>query len=1262
VGIILAMLRACHGARRARFLTLALALAGGGCAVGAVAWGAAQGLQWTAGDGHRRAPLAPTASDRVGFSALPPLTTAVGFTNTLPESRHITNQILLNGAGVAAGDVDGDGCADLYFCASYGTNRLLRNLGGWRFEAVPDAGGAGCAWLTSTGAAFADLDGDGDLDLVVNTLGNGSRVFLNDGRGKFTSFPGVLNPQAGAMSVALGDVDGDGFLDLYVANYRMSALMDMPSARVTFRTVDGRQQIETFTGRAVTEPDLTNRFSVGPRGEIEESGDPDVLYLNQRGTNFILQPFDQGAFLDEEGRPLPAPLREWGLSAMFRDLNQDGRPDLYVCNDFHTPDRLWINQGQGRFRLIPRLALRHTSQFSMAVDFADVNRDGFDDFFVLDMMSRDHLQRMRYVGDRPPDDAVVRGELNRPQYGHNVLFLNRGNLTFAEIAQLGGVEASEWSWACAFVDVDLDGFEDLLVANGMERAARDLDTVERLRSLRTSRRMSDREVFEARRMFPRLATPNLAFRNGGDLTFTEMGHRWGFDASDISQGMALADLDNDGDLDVVVNNLNAPAGLYRNETAAPRVAVRLKGRFPNTRGIGARIQLFGAAASPQSQEMIAGGRYLSGDDPIRTFAAATSGAPLRLEVRWPSGAITPVAPCLPNHLYEVEEPAPPVAAPQPSEAAARPAPLFEDVSARLNHVHQDEPFDDFLRQSLLPHKLSRAGPGVAWGDFDGDGDDDLVVGAGRGGRLACFLNDGQGGFQRRGSALGKETVGEPALTRDVLGLLLWPQPDGKKRLLTASSHYEDGLAEGPAVRDHDLSTGEVTEVAPTTESSVGPLAMADVDGNGELDLFIGGRVIPGRYPEAATSRLLRREGGQFRSIPADVELLRGIGLVSAAVFADLDADGDPDLVLACEWGPVRLLRNQAGRFRDETEAWQLAGNAGWWNGVAVGDLDEDGRLDLVASNWGRNSKYQAHRDQPLRLYSADFDGDNYLELTESWYDSALSKYVPVHQRDALARALPALRARFPSHRAYSTAGIEEVLGNALQGCQLHRATWLESTVFFNRSDHFEARALPVEAQFAPAFGVCVTDADGDGHEDVFLAQNFFSPQLDTSRYDAGCGLWLMGDGRGGFRAIPVSESGVFVPGEGRAAAVADFDQDGRVDLVVGQNSGKVRLFRNLRSTPGLRVRLKGPAGNPAGFGAAARLMFGQRGGPWREFHLGSGFLSQDAATQVLATPHSPSTIEVRWPWGNRESWPIPASAAAVEIDAKTGVRVVAEHK
>jgi hypothetical protein len=1228
------------------------------------------GQSWQAGPGYRFIRLSVLSEGKPGFTLMTPQQTGVWFTNLLPESRSLTNTILPNGSGVAAGDIDGDGLCDVFFGGLGGGSRLYRNLGHWKFEDITSPAGVACSNLDVTGAVFADIDGDGDLDLIVNSIGGGTLIFINDGKGHFSRSPQLLNQRRGGTSLALADASGNGHLDLYIANYRASTILDAPGTRFSMKMINNKPEVVAINGRPLTDPEWTNRFefktSMDPQGRAhfarEELGEPDLYCRNIGNGQFEAAPWDNGTFLDETGNSLAHAPFDWGLSVMFRDFNGDGAPDLYICNDFSSPDRFWLNDGHGHFRAALRMALRETSFSSMGIDAADLNRDGFDDFLVVDMLSRDHRRRLTQRNSAHSEMASIGDSADRPQYTRNTLFLNRGDGTYAEIAQYAGLDATEWSWAPIFLDVDLDGYEDLLIPNGFVRDNMNIDVQARIKQTSPNQSRSA-ESLSLRKLFPPLTTSNLAFRNQGDLRFEDVSKVWGFDTAVISQGACLADLDNDGDLDVVVNNMNEAAGLYRNDTAAPRIAVRLNGLPSNTRGIGARISVTGGPM-PQSQVMVCGGRYLSADDTLRVFAAGTSTNRLRIDVTWRSGKHTMVADALANCLYEIDEnAAQSIASTQPPA----PEPVFEDVSARLSHLHHDDPYDDFQRQPLLPRRLSQLGPGVCWWDVDGDGWDDLLVASGKGGRLACYHNNRQGGFN---------LLNEPPWTNSVgwdqTSIVGWQG----RGLLVATANYEDGQASGSAVQVYE--NRQSRELIQAGSSSVGPLALADYQSTGSLGLFIAGRVKPGQYPLPADSYIYYQREGRLVLDPTNTSVLHDVGLVSGAVWGDLDGDGLPELILATEWGPIRVFHNDHGKLAPWDPPVTLPQSAspaplnsqhstlnrliGWWNGVAVGDFDGDGRMDIVASNWGGNTKYERRRKWPLRLYYGDFLQDGNIGILESYFEPSMGKYVPSCGLDSATKQIPSLAAKYPTHLAWAEAGIDDVLSDFGDRSRYLEANWLETTVFLNRGDHFEAHVLPIEAQLAPAFAICVADYDGDGFEDIFLSQNFFDVDSTTSRYDAGRGLWLKGDGRGGFRPVPGQESGVRVYGEQRGAAVCDFDGDGRIDLVVTQNSDQTKLFRNTRARPGLRVRLSGPPGNPHGVGAVLRLKLGEQFGPAREVHSGSGYWSQDSVVQVLSTPTAPTGLWVRWPGGQTNSFELPSNALEIQASVDGTIKILASKR
>ncbi len=1209
-------------------------------------------------------PLPVPAEGRAGFELLVPAATGLAFTNVVPESRHLTNQIFFNGSGVTFGDVDGDGRCDVFLAGMGGASALFRNLGDWKFTnltATAFPAGALSA-LDATGTAFADFNGDGAPDLVLNTLGQGTQVLFNDGHGRFAPRFAPLNPGRGGMTAAVADVDGDGWLDLYVANYRKDGLMDRPNARVIYKVVRGKTVVAALDGRPTTEADLTNRFLVNAVGGIEEQGEADVLFRNVGGTNLVVVPWTGGTFVDEAGKPLTEPPFDWGLTAMFRDVNGDRRPDLYVCNDFETPDRFWLNEskpGEVRFRAAPANTLRHTSRFSMGLDFADVNRDGRDDLFTLDMPSRDHVTRLTQVDDMPTSLAQLRFDVRaRPQFEANMLQLARPRGTFVEAAGMAGLIAADWAWSAAFLDVDLDGWEDLLITNGQERAARDADVAAELRRFRMGGRRSDAEIFEQRKKFPRLAPPNLIFRNeadradygSGDLVprFREVGDEWGFALPGVSQAFAFGDLDGDGDLDVVVNNFNAPAAVYRNRSAAPRVTVRLKGSGSNVRGLGAQV-IVRSSVKPerQSQEIIGGGRYLSGDEPVRTFAAKP---PVNVEVIWPNGKMVGVTAVPANSEVTVGET-------ETGEVEGDAGVSFSPhqpvaIASRVEVPSGTALPEDAARQPLAPRRFGSLGGGLTAADFNRDGRDELIVPAGAGGALSVLT-------RRGGKWVALTNV--PALRAQTCVV-----PFGQE-LLVAESNLADPASAAPAVR-----TLSGAEVIPALPDLVGSLALADVDLDGKLELFVGGRMIPGRWPAPATSRLYR-QGANGWTLAQE---FTAVGLVSGVLFTDLDDDGDPDLVLACDAGPLRCFRNEAGKFSEWNWTISLMQNAalerrfpgladlrGFWNSVAAGDFDGDGRMDLVAGNWGENSGYELYRETaargraeavPLVLVHGQLDDDTAYDVLEAY--GAGDALRPLRSLGQLNAALPWLANGFPTHRAFAQTNLAGILGPRLAKASSIEINWLASVVLLNRGERFEVLPLPDVAQLAPVFGVAVVDFNGDDQSDVLLAQNFFGEQFGMPRQDAGRTLLLRGDGLGRFAEEAIVEAEAGFGGEGRGVVVGDVSEAFSLTAAVTHAHGPVETVEYGPMTSRHWVRLSGGEGNPAAVGAKLRWVKSGRNGAVFEIQLGSGYASANSTAVLLPFAEPGSQLEVRWPGGKRTLTTLPAKAGRVEIQPDGSVR------
>lgn len=1223
------------------------------CLVWLAACHAPEPRVWQEEDGYRWIDLPEVARGNAGFKQMTAAQTGIDFANRVTGEQVAMNRHRMHGSGVAVGDVDGDGLPDLYFARLDGPNVLYRNRGGWRFEEITDSAGVAAPDRFSTGATFADLEGDGDLDLLLTALGGPNAAFLNDGNGHFqevTQEAGLVSGR-GSTTLALADVEGDGDLDLYVANYKRRALRDsLPPDQLLWDNVV-RQDGDRYT----IAPAFQDDYDIEMRGTKVlrlERGEPDRFYLNDGAGRFIEVSFTDGHFLDADGEPLRERPHGWALMARFQDFNDDGVPDLYVCNDFESPDHFWLGDGEGGFRMASRLALRKTSSATMAVAVSDIDRDGVTDFFLADMLSPEYSRRQRQAGTQVPvaDDMGVME--NRPQVMQNTLFLGQGDGTFAEVAHAAGVEASEWTWSSLFLDVDLDGYEDLLIANGHLFDVQDADA-----QIRERMQIRQTRSFDAfRRLilnFPPLALKNMAFRNLGSVRFEAMPEGWGLGAeADISHGMALGDLDGDGDLDVIINRLNQEAGIYQNTGSAPRVAVRLRGLAPNTQGIGAKVRVQSTGLPMQQQEMIAGGQYLSSSEPLLTFAAADSVA---IEVDWRSGRRSRITGARGNRLYEIDEAA--AVLPVVEDSTGTPEqPVFADTTTVLGHTHHEDPFDDFARQPLLPWKRSQAGPPLAWADLDGDGDDDLLVGSGRGGRLARYLNQGDGRFV-------KATIGNLS-PGDQVAVVAMPLEEDQQgaRIFVAVSNNEGGLDSSYiALYETDVQ-GAARPVGQLTFglASIGPLALGDLDGDGDLDLLAGGAGWPGRYPAPAPTRLYRNTNGRFAYDVAWSRAFTEAGVVNSATLGDLDGDGDQDIVLATEVGPVRVFVNEAQQgFIEATESYGLSGYQGFWQGVALGDVDSDGDLDLVATNWGWNTKYGRVEDaaHPLRFYHGDVDGNGSYDILEAPYEPGLGGYVPMRGLNVLSAALPMLRRRVQSYAQFAGATLEEIVGPGLARMNVAEITTLASTVFINQGGSFEAHPLPKEVHYAPGFGVVVADYNSDGNEDVFIGQNFFAVPVEVARLDGGRGLWLRGGGTGTFEAVAGQEAGVTVYGEQRGVAISDYNADGRVDLAVGQNSAATKLYRNEARTSGLRVRLVGPPSNRAGVGAVIRLQFTEDiMGPMRLVTAGSGYRSQSSLVQVLGKGgRSVKGVWVRWPDGHEQVTTVGAGAEETTVVYAEGV-------
>ncbi len=1176
------------------------------------------------------------------FEALDPAQTGFRFVSEL-RADHPTAYLYRSGfacGGVAAGDVDGDGWPDLFCVGGAGANTLFRQVppgagaaAGLRFEDITAASpglDGGAHW--GAGCSFADLDLDGDLDLFVCRYDAPNGVFLNDGKGRFTPAPAGtgLDITDACHTPAFADYDGDGDLDLYLATNRYEDPQGYRGEQAITIGDDGRPAV-----RRGFEKYYATWFEDFDNWGINAYGREDYLLRNDG-------PGADGAprFTDvtEEAG---ISRRGDALSAHWWDYDLDGDPDLYVANDFISADRLYQNNGDGTFTDVIADAVPHTSWFSMGADFGDLDGDGLPEFLVADMSATNHFKQKTTMGVMGGDILRRANSSAPPQYMRNALYLNAGGGRFLEGAFLSEIESSDWTWTVMLADFDLDGANDLFFTNGTPRAMNDSDLT------LSKEQLAAKHEWEYVKGFPRRDEKNRAFRNLGGLHFEDASDAWGLGLVGVSYSAAHADFDRDGDLDLVVLNVEGEASLYQNHAGAEnRIAIELRGSESDRRGAGALVELRAGGRTLTWQAQADRG-FLGCSDLVACFGLGAAASADELVVRWPSGAVSRHSALAAGRRYLVSEADAAGPAPSPPE----PEPLFEGLASLDLRAHDDPPYDDFAHQSLLPNSLSALGPAAAWGDLDGDGDDDLFLGGGAGQPGALYRNDGGKLAPLPCAALAADAAAE-----DMGAVFLDADSDGDLDLFVASGSYEFPPGD-PLLRDRlylndgagALAAAPAGAVPDTAASSSGACA-ADLDGDGDLDLFVGGRVTPRQYPVGPQSALLVNEGGAFRDATAALAPgLAGAGMVTAALWSDADGDGDPDLLVAREWGAPMLWRNSGGKLADASEDAGLSAHPGWWNSLAAADLDGDGDLDLAAGNQGLNTKYHASSSKPVELYFGDYHGDGNRCIVEAeWEGDTL---FPVRGKSCSTRAMPQLADKFRTYRSFAAASLGEIYAPAKLDDALHfKVTELRSGIFLNDgSGRFEFAPLPHLAQISPAFGIAATDLDADGRTDLFLAQNFFGPQSETGRFDGGAGMVLLGEGGGRFAPLTLAESGVFLRGDMTSAATADLDGDARPDLLVARNAAAPALLANRGAGAPVAVRLRGPAGNPAAAGARVALRAGERV-QVAEVHAGSGYLGTPAPVLFFARPDSPAaTLEVRWPDGGTSTHPLPAAGETATL-------------
>ena len=1098
------------------------------------------------------------------FRKVPSSESGITFTNTITEDESnnvLDYEYMYNGGGVAVADFNNDGMQDLYFTGNMVSNKLYLNQGNLSFKDVTEASGTGGSDKWYTGVSIVDINGDGLQDIYVcagrwnEPERRENELYINQGLNS-EGIPEFLEQAAEyglddsshSTQAAFFDYDNDGDLDLYLL------------------VSDQRQKQPTGGGN-------------GSEG-LRESPNLDRFYINEWNNT------EDRPMYVEAGKEAGINKDGYGLGVNIADINGDGWKDVYVANDFASDDILWINMGDGTFQDEAYLYFKHTSFSSMGTDIQDINNDGLPDVVTLDMLPENNFRKKTMTN---PNNYVnyarnAFGRIN-PQFTRNTLQLNRGPRkvtpdsvappVFSEIAYLSGIAETDWSWGPLLADFDNDGFRDLIITNGIPGDKTDKDFVnyrDRLGNIVTQTMLRD--------SIPEVKIPNYIYRNRGDLRFEDLTEEWGLDEASYSNGLAWADLDSDGDLEIVVNNINQEAFLYENrlnsegQDSSNWFQVKLKGGHKNTAAIDSEVWIYYGNGKFQNYEFTPYRGYLSSVENLAHFGLGYATKIDSLVVYKTTGEKYVWQDIQANRQFtaDLSEEGKPAAGSRVITFESDP--WFREVSEErnINYVHREREYDDFRFNRLMPHKLSQYGPSLSVGDVDNNGTDDLFVGGSYDQQGTFLLQDQNGIFREQ--ELTKDENEARKMREDEGTLLFDADNDGDLDLFIVSGSVEnrrgsDNFLDRIYENDGNGNFRYRPEALPAIKESGMAVRAADYDRDGDLDLFVGGRVVPNFYPLPPSSYLFRNDSKpgeiKFTDVTPDVaEPLREIGMISDALWSDFDNDGWTDLILAGEWMPLTFLKNRQGKLVDVTAETGISGKTGWWNSVTGGDFDSDGDIDYIAGNLGLNSLYRADAEEPVGMYGNDFSEEGLFTGLPTTYMpdyEGVRKEFPVHPRNEVLQMLRRTDPLFQSHASYGRASIDDIFSEEdLKDAVVLRASYLESAFIENLGNgKFNIRALPVEAQFAPVYGMLVDDFNADGNPDVLLNGNDFGAQPLIGSYDAMNGLLLKGDGTGNFESVSIAESGIFIPGDGKGLVKLQ-GAEGKYLAVASQNSAPLKVY------------------------------------------------------------------------------------------------------
>jgi enediyne biosynthesis protein E4 len=1060
------------------------------------------------------------------FTRLPSDETGIEFNNINVENEQInifSYEYLYNGAGVATGDINNDGLVDIYFSSNNLENKLYLNKGNLHFEDITDKAGVGCKQGWKTGVSMVDINGDGFLDLYVcrsadsNPANRKNALLINNGNLTFTEKAAEygLDNNSYSTQTAFFDYDRDGDLDAFLLNHSLLQLSNSFDIRLTPN---------------MRFPYIGNQL------------------LRNDNNKFIDISDEAGVF---------GPTSNYGLGIGISDINNDSWPDVYVSNDYVDKDKMYVNTQNGKFRESTDSLFTHISQFSMGMDIADINRDGFTDLITLDMLPEDNKrQKLLFGPDRYDvfNTSVKNGY--HYQYMRNMLQLNNGDGSFSEIGQIAGVSNTDWSWSALFADFDNDGWQDLFISNGYKRDFTNNDFLKYRADMELKAMGGKRGKFsEMIKRMPANKIHNYIFKNNGDLTFKDVCADWGLTEKTLTNGAAYADLDNDGDLDLIMNHMDENAGIYRNnsqETAPSNyLKVRLVGDEKNKSGIGARITVF-TNGELQLREQFPVRGFQSSMDHSVFFGLGTTSKIDSLIIQWPLGQMQTLKDVSSNKeiILNISDATTRISSQRKTKTL-----LVETGSVPF--THKENEVIDFKTQWLLPRMYSTQGPAIASGDVNSDGRMDMFLGGAKEQTSEILVQQRDGSFKPSNQAVFKKiNEGE-----DVDAVFFDMDGDKDDDLYVVKGGYEF-LPDDNALQDELFRNSgngkfeKAKDALPAMLSSGSCVRPSDVDGDGDLDLFVGGRIVPGRYPEIPESYILINDGkGKFsiqtETVGADI---KSIGLVTDATWMDLNNDRKNDLVIVGEWMDVKFFLNENGKLVDRSSSYLTADSRGWWNSIAKADIDNDGDLDLLLGNFGMNNQMKPTKQRPVTMVYSDYDKNGSIDPLLCYYIG--DKSYPYANRDELTDQVPMFKKRFTDYESYSDVTLDKILNpTELASSKTLTATRFETSLLKNNGNGtFSFGLLPLQCQFAPVFAIAALDVNGDKNLDLIMAGNLEKTRVRTGKFSANTGQVLLGDGKGNFSYVPQQTAGLSIKGDVRRI-VADTNR-----IVFGVNNSTVKTY------------------------------------------------------------------------------------------------------